>query len=128
MGRLLGNLKDFSAADLGGLAIRAALERAGVGPSQVQYVVMGQVLLAGAGQIPARQAAHHHNGRQAPHDRAPAFDGRHTPPEGKPDAQQQAGEVARLAGRGGAGGGHMAQRAPAPAEDRHDPGQQDHAL
>ncbi|MGN6608211.1 MAG: acetyl-CoA C-acetyltransferase [Jatrophihabitans sp.] len=58
MGRLLGSLKDFSGADLGGVAIKAALERAGVTPDQVQYVIMGQVLQAGAGQIPARQAAH----------------------------------------------------------------------
>jgi acetyl-CoA C-acetyltransferase len=58
MGRLMGSLKDFSGAELGGFAIKAALERAGVAPEQVQYVIMGQVLLAGAGQIPARQAAH----------------------------------------------------------------------
>jgi acetyl-CoA C-acetyltransferase len=58
MGRLLGSLKDFSGADLGGVAIKAALERSGVRPDQVQYVIMGQVLLAGAGQIPARQAAY----------------------------------------------------------------------
>ncbi|MDT4893131.1 MAG: acetyl-CoA C-acetyltransferase [Pseudonocardiales bacterium] len=58
MGRLLGSLKDFSGADLGGIAIKAALERSGVAPDQVQYVIMGQVLQAGAGQIPARQAAH----------------------------------------------------------------------
>jgi acetyl-CoA C-acetyltransferase len=57
MGRLLGSLKDFSGADLGGFAIRGALDRAGVAPEQVQYVIMGQVLTAGAGQIPARQAA-----------------------------------------------------------------------
>ncbi len=57
MGRLLGSLKDFSAADLGGFAIKAALERAGIGGDQVQYVIMGQVLQAGAGQIPSRQAA-----------------------------------------------------------------------
>jgi acetyl-CoA C-acetyltransferase len=57
MGRLLGQLKDFSASQLGGFAIKAALERAGVGPDQVEYVIMGQVLTAGAGQIPARQAA-----------------------------------------------------------------------
>jgi acetyl-CoA C-acetyltransferase len=57
MGRLLGNLKDFPATKLGGVAIKAALERAGVAPEQVQYVIMGQVLQAGAGQIPARQAA-----------------------------------------------------------------------
>jgi acetyl-CoA C-acetyltransferase len=57
MGRLLGGLKDFSAADLGGVAIRGALAKAGVAPEQVDYVIMGQVLQAGAGQIPARQAA-----------------------------------------------------------------------
>ncbi|MFV2195796.1 acetyl-CoA C-acetyltransferase [Nocardiopsis sp. LOL_012] len=56
-GRLLGSLAGFSAADLGGLAIRAALERAGIDGAQVGYVVMGQVLQAGAGQIPSRQAA-----------------------------------------------------------------------
>jgi acetyl-CoA C-acetyltransferase len=57
MGRLLGSLKDFSATDLGGFAIRGALEKAGVSPDQVDYVIMGQVLQAGAGQMPARQAA-----------------------------------------------------------------------
>jgi acetyl-CoA C-acetyltransferase len=57
MGRLLGQLKDFSGVQLGGVAIAAALERAGVRPDQVDYVIMGQVLTAGAGQIPARQAA-----------------------------------------------------------------------
>jgi len=57
MGKLLGCLKDFSGAQLGSFAIKAALERAGVAPEQVQYVIMGQVLTAGAGQIPARQAA-----------------------------------------------------------------------
>src|SRR5919112_5573206 len=57
MGRLLGALKDFSATKLGEIAIKAALERSGVRPEQVQYVIMGQVLQAGAGQIPARQAA-----------------------------------------------------------------------
>ncbi|MFB7474780.1 acetyl-CoA C-acetyltransferase [Kitasatospora sp. NPDC056184] len=57
MGRLLGSLKGFSGAELGAFAIKAALERAGVSGDQVQYVIMGQVLQAGAGQIPARQAA-----------------------------------------------------------------------
>ncbi|MFJ4091953.1 acetyl-CoA C-acetyltransferase [Kitasatospora sp. NPDC089913] len=57
MGRLLGSLKGFSGAELGAFAIKAALERAGVTGDQVQYVIMGQVLQAGAGQIPARQAA-----------------------------------------------------------------------
>jgi acetyl-CoA C-acetyltransferase len=59
MGRLMGSLKDFSGAELGGFAIKAALQRSGVEPEQVQYVIMGQVLQAGAGQIPARQAAYH---------------------------------------------------------------------
>ncbi|WP_328916219.1 MULTISPECIES: acetyl-CoA C-acetyltransferase [unclassified Streptomyces] len=57
MGRLLGSLRSFSGADLGGFAIKSALERAGIGGEQVEYVIMGQVLQAGAGQIPARQAA-----------------------------------------------------------------------
>ncbi len=57
MGRLLGNLKDLPATALGAEAIRAALDRAGITGEQVQYVIMGQVLQAGAGQIPARQAA-----------------------------------------------------------------------
>jgi acetyl-CoA C-acetyltransferase len=57
MGRLLGSLKDFTGADLGGVAIKGALEKAGVAPEQVEYVIMGQVLQAGVGQIPARQAA-----------------------------------------------------------------------
>jgi acetyl-CoA C-acetyltransferase len=57
MGRLLGSLTPFSGADLGAVAIKAALERAGITGEQVQYVIMGQVLQAGAGQIPARQAA-----------------------------------------------------------------------
>ncbi len=57
IGRLLGSLSDFSAAELGGIAIKAALQRAGVGGDQVDYVIMGQVLQAGAGQIPSRQAA-----------------------------------------------------------------------
>ncbi len=57
MGRLLGSLKDFSGADLGGFAITGALKRAGVTPEQVDYVIMGHVLQAGAGQITARQAA-----------------------------------------------------------------------
>ncbi|QIG43788.1 acetyl-CoA C-acetyltransferase [Nocardioides anomalus] len=57
IGRLLGGLKDLSAADLGGVAIQGALEKAGVAPEQVDYVIMGQVILAGAGQNPARGAA-----------------------------------------------------------------------
>ena len=57
MGRLLGSLKDFSGSDLGGLAIKGALDKAGVSGDQVQYVIMGQVLTAGAGQMPDRQAA-----------------------------------------------------------------------
>jgi acetyl-CoA C-acetyltransferase len=57
VGRLLGSLSGFSGAQLGGLAIKAALERAGVPGERVEYVIMGQVLQAGEGQIPARQAA-----------------------------------------------------------------------
>ena len=57
VGRLLGSLASKSASELGGVAIAGALERAGVHPDQVGYVIMGQVLQAGAGQIPARQAA-----------------------------------------------------------------------
>ncbi|ABK52445.1 acetyl-CoA acetyltransferase [Acidothermus cellulolyticus 11B] len=57
IGRLLGSLAELSAVQLGGAAIRAALERGGAPPSEVDYVIMGQVLQAGAGQIPARQAA-----------------------------------------------------------------------
>ncbi len=57
VGRLLGSLASKSASELGGIAIAGALERAGVRPDQVGYVIMGQVLQAGAGQIPARQAA-----------------------------------------------------------------------
>jgi acetyl-CoA C-acetyltransferase len=57
MGRLLGNLKGLPATALGAAAVRAALARGGVGPDRVQYVIMGHVLQAGAGQIPARQAA-----------------------------------------------------------------------
>jgi len=57
IGKLSGALGGFSAMDLGGAAIAAALERAGVGSEAVDYVFMGQVLLAGQGQITARQAA-----------------------------------------------------------------------
>lgn len=57
IGRLQGALSGFTAADLGALAIGGALDRAGVTADDVQYVIMGQVLTAGTGQIPARQAA-----------------------------------------------------------------------
>ncbi|NAS24140.1 acetyl-CoA C-acyltransferase [Herbidospora sp. NEAU-GS84] len=57
IGRLLGALSGMTAVELGGVAIEAALQRAGVAPSDVQYVIMGQVLQAGAGQLPSRQAA-----------------------------------------------------------------------
>ncbi len=57
IGKLLGSLAGFQAVDLGGVAVAAALERAGVSGDQVDYVILGQVLQAGAGQIPARQAA-----------------------------------------------------------------------
>jgi len=56
-GRLGGGLRDRTATELGAIVIRAALERAGVEPGEVEYVIMGQVLQAGAGQAPARQAA-----------------------------------------------------------------------
>jgi acetyl-CoA C-acetyltransferase len=56
-GRLGGGLKDFSATELGGHAIRAALERVDLDGAEVEYVIMGQVLQGGAGQAPARQAA-----------------------------------------------------------------------
>jgi acetyl-CoA C-acetyltransferase len=56
-GRLGGGLADLPATELGAIAIRAGLERAKVDPEEVGYVVMGQVLQAGAGQAPARQAA-----------------------------------------------------------------------
>ncbi len=57
IGRLLGGLSSFTAAELGGKAIEAAIERSGVAASAVEHVLMGQVLTAGAGQLPARQAA-----------------------------------------------------------------------
>src|SRR5205807_2783035 len=56
IGKLGGGLASVDATELGGTAITAALERADVGPDQVQHVVMGQVLQAGQGQIPSRQA------------------------------------------------------------------------
>ena len=56
VGKLGGGLSSLSATELGGIAVRAALERSGVAPEEVQHVVMGQVLQAGAGQIPSRQA------------------------------------------------------------------------
>jgi acetyl-CoA C-acetyltransferase len=57
IGRLMGSLKDFSGSDLGAIAISGALEKAGIPASLVEYVIMGQVLTAGAGQLPARQSA-----------------------------------------------------------------------
>jgi len=57
IGKLSGGLKDLSASELGGRAIAAAVDRAGISPSEVDYVYMGHVLQAGAGQITARQAA-----------------------------------------------------------------------
>ena len=57
IGKLSGSLKSFTAVDLGGFAIKAALERAGITGDQVEYVIMGHVIQAGAGQITARQAA-----------------------------------------------------------------------
>jgi len=57
IGKLSGALAPFSAAELGGFAIAAALQRAGIAPDQIEHVIMGQVLTAGQGQMPARQAA-----------------------------------------------------------------------
>jgi acetyl-CoA C-acetyltransferase len=57
IGKMSGALASFSAADLGGFAIAEALKRAGVRPDQVDHVIMGQVLMAGQGQVPSRQAA-----------------------------------------------------------------------
>jgi acetyl-CoA C-acetyltransferase len=57
IGKMSGALSALSAADLGGLAIAEALQRAGVTPEQVDHVIMGQVLMAGQGQVPSRQAA-----------------------------------------------------------------------
>jgi len=57
IGRLLGSLAGFSAAELGGFAIKGALDRAGIAPQHVEYVIMGHVLQAGTGQITSRQAA-----------------------------------------------------------------------
>jgi acetyl-CoA C-acetyltransferase len=56
-GRLGGGLAGYEATQLGAIAIRAALEKSGVEPDEVEYVIMGQVLQAGAGQAPGRQAA-----------------------------------------------------------------------
>ena len=57
IGKFAGALADLKAVELGALAVRAALERSGLEPESVEYVILGQVLQAGAGQITARQAA-----------------------------------------------------------------------
>jgi acetyl-CoA C-acetyltransferase len=57
IGRLLGSLAGFSAVELGGFAIKGALDKANIRPDQVEYVLMGHVLQAGTGQITSRQAA-----------------------------------------------------------------------
>ena len=57
IGKMSGALASFSAADLGGIAIAEALTRSGVAPDEVDHVIMGQVLMAGQGQVPSRQAA-----------------------------------------------------------------------
>src|SRR5207302_1411244 len=56
-GKLGGGLADHAATELGSIVIRAALDRIGLEPEQVEYVIMGQVLQGGAGQAPARQAS-----------------------------------------------------------------------
>ncbi|MFF2447280.1 acetyl-CoA C-acetyltransferase [Neobacillus sp. NPDC058068] len=58
-GKLGGNLSSFTASQLGGIAVKEALVRAGVKPADVQEVILGTVLQGGQGQIPSRQAAHH---------------------------------------------------------------------
>ena len=99
IGKLSGALGGFAATDLGGFAIKAALDRAGVSADQVDYVFMGQVLQAGAGQITARQAAVQ---RRHPHDRA-----RHHRQQGVPVRPQHdlprrpADPVGRRRDRGG---------------------------
>ena len=57
IGKMSGALASFSAAELGGFAITAALKRAGIAPHEVDHVIIGQVLTAGQGQVPSRQAA-----------------------------------------------------------------------
>ena len=57
IGKMSGALAGFTAAELGGVAIKEALSRAGVSPEQIEHVLMGQVLMAGQGQVPSRQAA-----------------------------------------------------------------------
>ena len=57
IGKMSGALAAMSAADLGGIAIAEALARAGVAPDEVDHVIVGQVLMAGQGQVPSRQAA-----------------------------------------------------------------------
>ena len=57
IGKMSGAFSTMSAAQLGSVAIAAALERAGVAPAEVDHVIMGQVLMAGQGQVPSRQAA-----------------------------------------------------------------------
>ena len=56
IGKLLGGLSTLSAAELGGIAIAGALQRSGIGADRVQYVILGQVLTAGAGQLPDRKS------------------------------------------------------------------------
>ena len=63
IGKMGGSLSTLDATELGGIAIQAALERAGVEPGQVQHVIMGQVLQAGQGQIPP---LHKSSERRAP--------------------------------------------------------------
>src|SRR5262245_66549960 len=58
-GKFLGALKDFSAPDLGAMAVRESVKRAGIDPATVDECIMGNVVGAGAGQAPARQAAIH---------------------------------------------------------------------
>ncbi len=92
IGKLSGALAGFTAIDLGGFAITAALERAGVSPDQVDYVLMGQVLLAGQGQITARQAAvegRHPDVRPRQHDQQGVPVGPQHDLPGRPDDRRR---------------------------------------
>ena len=70
-GKFLGSLKDYSATDLGAMAVAEAVRRAGIDPATVDECIMGNVVSAGAGQAPARQAAL--RGGLADHVNNPAF-------------------------------------------------------
>ena len=72
IGKMSGALSSFSAADLGGFAIKAALERAGVKPEEVEHVIMGQVLMAGQGQVPSDRKSTRLNSSHVSESRMPS--------------------------------------------------------